>query len=389
MARTVIVATARTPFGKFGGSLKDVPAVALGARALGAALDRAGLDPALVDYVLMGMVVQAGAGQIPARQAALAAGIPKEVPADTVNKVCASSLRAVNLADALIRAGDVRVVAAGGMESMSQAPYLVPRARFGYRYGNAELVDALHRDGLECPWAHVAMGVYGSEVAAEFGVTRAEQDAWAYRSHQRALLAQERGFFRHEVVPVELPQGGTLAHDESVRADTSPEKLAALPPAFQPQGTTTAGNSPGMNDGAAAVLLMAEERARELGLEILARIVAQGQVSAEPRYLHTVPALAGQAALAKAGYQAKDLRRVEINEAFAAVAIVSTRLLGVDPEIVNVNGGAVAIGHALGATGARILMTLVHALREAGGGLGLAALCSGGGQGEATLVEVA
>jgi acetyl-CoA C-acetyltransferase len=390
MAReTVVVATARTPFGRLGGGLATVPAVALGAHAIEATISRAGIEPALVEYVLMGTVVTAGQGQIPARQAAMAAGIPKEVPADTVNKVCASSLRAVNLADALIRAGDLDVVVAGGMESMSQAPYLVPKGRFGYRYGNAELVDALYRDGLECPWAHVAMGVYGSDVAAEFGVSRAEQDAWAYRSHMRAVAARRRRFFEAEMVPFPRQGGEPLSEDESVRPDTTLEQLARLKPAFKPDGTTTAGNSPGLTDGGAALLLMSSERAKALGLTPLARIVAQGQASREPKYLHTVPALAAEAALRKAGRTARDLRRVEINEAFAAVAIVSTRLLGVDEEIVNVNGGAVAIGHPLGATGARILMTLIHALREAGGGLGVAALCSGGGQGEATLVEVA
>ena len=388
---TVIVAAARTPFGRFGGALKDLPAVDLGALVIREVVARAGIPGAEIDYVFMGMVVQAGAGQIPARQAAVKAGLPYEVPADTINKVCASSLRAVNLADALIRAGDAEIVVAGGMESMSRAPYLMDGARWGLRLGDRNLQDALLVDGLTCAFGGVHMGVYGTQVAREYGVTREEMDRWALRSHQRAAAAYAGGLFEREVMPVEVPQRKgdpvSFTQDESIRPDTSYEKLQALRPAFEADGLITAGNAPPLNDGASAVLLMSRERAEALGLKPLAAIVSQGAVSAEPPYLHTVPYLAGKRALERAGLTGADLDLVEINEAFAAVTLTSMRLGGWDPEKVNVNGGAVAIGHPVGASGARILMTLAYELQRRGGGLGLAAICSGGGQGEATIIR--
>ncbi|MBX5465376.1 MAG: acetyl-CoA C-acetyltransferase [Clostridia bacterium] len=392
MGETVILAGARTPFGRFGGALGSVPAVELGGLAIRGALERAGVRGEQIDYVFMGMVLQAGAGQIPSRQAAWRAGIPWQVPSDTVNKVCASGLRAANLADALIRLGEASLVVAGGMESMSGAPFLVEGARWGLRMGDGRLVDVAVHDGLTCPFGGVHMGVYGSEVAAEFGVGREEQDAWAYRSHVRALAAIDDGRMAEEIVPVPVPQrkGDPLlvTTDEAPRRETTPEALARLKPAFQPDGTVTAGNAPGLNDGAAALLLASRERAAELGLRPLATVVSQGQVSAEPRYLHTVPWLAAKRALDKAGLRPEEVALWEINEAFAAVTLVSMKLGGLDPERVNVDGGAVALGHPIGASGARILLHLVYELRRRGGGYGVAAICSGGGQGEATVVRV-
>lgn len=392
MTESVIVSAVRTPFGVFGGGLKDVPAVELGAITIREAVGRVRLDPASIDNVIMGMVVQAGAGQIPSRQASVKAGLPVAVPSDTVNKVCASSLRAVNLADSLIRAGDAQVVVAGGMENMSQVPYLLPRARWGYRLNDGTVVDALVRDGLWCAFHDCHMGVHGSTVAAEFGVSREAQDQWALSSHQRALAAKAAGRFNDELIPVEVPQrkgpAVVVSEDEGPRADTSLEKLTKLPPVFSKDGSITAGNAPGINDGAAAIVVMSRARARDLGLEPLATIVSQGMVSAEPPYLATVPALSAGKALTRAGLNATDLARIEVNEAFAAVALTSIKLGGWDAERVNVNGGAVAIGHPIGASGARILMTLIYELRRTGGGYGVAAICSGGGQGEATIVKV-
>lgn len=395
MRETVIVSAARTPIGKFGGTLKDVPAVELGAVAIAAAVQRASIPPEKVDYVLMGMVIQAGAGQIPSRQASIKAGLPVQVPSDTINKVCASSLRAVNLADVLIRSGAAEVVVAGGMENMSQAPYLLEKARWGYRLGEGQVVDAMIKDGLWCSFGGCHMGVYGSTVAEEYGVGREEQDRWALRSHQRAVQAIREGRFREEIVPLEVadPRGGKgtkllFEADEAPRPDTTLEKLAALKPVFQPEGTITAGNAPGINDGAGALVLMSREKAAELGVPPLATVVSQGQVSQEPPYLHTVPYLSAAQALERAGLRAEDLELIEVNEAFAAVALTSMKLGSWDPERVNVNGGAVALGHPIGATGARILMTLIFELRRRGGGLGVATLCSGGGQGEATVIRV-
>lgn len=389
---TAIVGFARTPFGVFGGAFKDVPATDLGARAIQAALARAKVAGADVDYVYMGQVVQAGAGQIPSRQATILAGLPTTVPSDTINKVCASSLRAVNLADMAIRIGESSVVVAGGMESMSQAPYLMAGARWGLRMGDRTLVDAVVHDGLWCSFGQCHMGVYGSSGAKEFGIDRQSQDEWALRSHERAIRAIDSGRLSQEIVAIEVPgKKGTVVrveHDEAPRRDTSLEKLGQLSPVFQEDGTVTAGNAPGLSDGAAALVLMDRREAEHRQMPILATIISQGQVSQDPPYLHTVPALAGQAALQKAGLTVRDLHAVEINEAFAAVTLTSIKIGKFNPAMVNVNGGAIALGHPIGASGARILMTVVQELRNRGGGLGLAAICSGGGQGEATVVRV-
>ena len=383
MARSVIVSAVRTPFGRLGGGLADLHATELGATAIRAALERVGLEGREVEYVIMGQVLQAGAGQAPARQAAIAAGIPKEVPADTINKVCASSIRALEIADLMIRAGGHELVVTGGMESMSNAPYLLPEARFGYRLGNGEVVDHMVFDGLTSSFDGLHMVQQASQVSRELGISREEQDAWAFRSHQRAAAAQDAGRFEDEIVPV-----GEVAADESVRRDTTLEKLAGLQPVFDPEGTTTAGNAPGVNDGASCVIVCSEAFAKERGLEPLATILAQGYVADDYAYLARTPARAGELALAGAGKAIGDVNRVEINEAFSSVAKNSTRMLGADEAIVNVNGGAVALGHPIGASGGRIVATMVHELRREGGGLGLAAICSGGGQGDALLIEV-
>ncbi|OFW71706.1 MAG: acetyl-CoA acetyltransferase [Actinobacteria bacterium RBG_16_68_12] len=383
MSRSVIVAAVRTPFGRLGGGLASYPATELGSIAIRAALERARLEPGEVEYVIMGQVLQAGVGQAPARQAAVGAGIPKEIPADTINKVCASSIRAIEIADLMIRAGGHELVVTGGMESMSNAPYLLPKARFGYRLGNGEVVDHMVFDGLTSTFDGLHMVQQASKVSRELGITRDEQDEWAYRSHQRAAAAQAAGRFDDEIVPV-----GDVAADESIRRDTTLEKLASLQPVFDPEGTTTAGNAPGVNDGASCVIVCSEDLARRRSLESLARILAQGYVADDYAYLARTPARAGELALAKAGKGIADVKRVEINEAFASVAKNSTRMLGADEELVNVNGGAVALGHPIGASGGRIVATMVHELRREGGGLGLAAICSGGGQGDALLIEV-
>jgi len=383
MSRSVIVAAVRTPFGKLGGGLAGVAATGLGATVIRAGLERAGIDPGEVGYVVMGQVLQAGAGQAPARQAAVAAGVPREVPADTINKVCASSIRAIELADLMIRSGQHDVVVTGGMESMSNAPYLLPKARFGYKLGHGEVLDHMVFDGLQSTFDGLHMVAQASLVSRELGITREEQDAWAARSHELAAAAQDAGRFDDEIVAV-----GEVAADESVRRDTTLAKLASLKPVFDPQGTTTAGNAPGVNDGASCVVVCSEAFAARKGLEPLATIVAQGTIADDFAYLARTPAKAAAVALAAAGKTIADVRRVEINEAFASVARHSTVLLGADEAIVNVNGGAVALGHPIGASGGRIVGTLVHELRREGGGLGLAAICSGGGQGDALLLEV-
>ena len=383
MTRSVIVGAARTPFGRLGGGLSSHQATDLGAIAIRAALERAGIEPREPGYVIMGQVLQAGAGQAPARQAAIGAGIPIETPADTVNKVCASSVRAVEIADSMIRAGDAELVVTGGMESMSNAPYALAKARFGYRLGDGTLIDLMVHDGLESSFDGLHMVEQASFVARELGISRADQDAWALRSHRRAVAAADAGRFRDELVAV-----GELEADESPRRDTSLEKLASLKPVLDPDGTITAGNAPGVNDGAGCVLVASEDWARRRGIEPLATIVSQGFVADEFAYLARTPAKAAGIALARAGKAIGDVKRIEINEAFSSVAAHSTRLLGADEELVNVNGGAVALGHPIGASGARILTTLVHELRREGGGLGLAAICSGGGQGDALLIEV-
>jgi acetyl-CoA C-acetyltransferase len=383
MTRTVIVAAVRTPFGRLGGGLKDFAATELGAHAIRAALERAGIEGREVEYVIMGQVLQGGAGQAPARQAAVGGGIPKEVPADAINKVCASSIRAVEIADSMIRAGDVELVVTGGMESMTNAPYALKRARFGYRLGDGTLIDLTTHDGLTSTFDNRHMVEQASFVSRELGIAREDQDRWALRSHERAAAAQDAGRFDDEIVPV-----GDVSTDEGVRRDTSYEKLAALKPVFDPEGTTTAGNAPGINDGASCVIVCSDEFARRRGLEPLATVVAQGYVADDFAYLARTPAKASAIALERAGKAIGDVKRVELNEAFASVALNSANMLGVDPELVNVNGGAVALGHPIGASGGRILGTMVHELRRNGGGLGLAAICSGGGQGDALLIEV-
>jgi len=377
------VSAVRTPFGRLAGGLKNYAATELGAIAIRAALERIALEGSEVEYVIMGQVLQAGAGQAPARQAAVAAGLPIDVPADTVNKVCASSIRAVEIADSMIRAGDVEVVVTGGMESMSNAPYALPKARAGYKMGDGTLVDLMIWDGLRSTFDELHMVQQAAKVARELGLSREEQDAWALRSHERAARAQDDGFFAEEIVPV-----GEVAEDESVRRDTSLEKLASLKPVMDPEGTITAGNAPGVNDGASCVVVCSEEFARRRGLEPLATIISQGYVADEFAWLARTPANAGVRALEKAGKSIGDVKRVEVNEAFSSVALNSVKMLGADPETANVNGGAVALGHPIGASGGRILGTMVHELRRNGGGLGLAAICSGGGQGDALLLEV-
>jgi acetyl-CoA C-acetyltransferase len=383
VGNSVVVAAVRTPFGRLGGGQAAYPATELGSLVLRAALERAGLEPGEVEYAVMGQVLQAGAGQAPARQAAIGAGIPKETPADTVNKVCASSVRAIEIADVMIRAGEHELVVTGGMESMSNAPYLLPKGRFGYRLGNGEVLDHVVFDGLTSSFDGLHMIQQASLVSRELGISREEQDEWALRSQERAAAAQDAGRFADEIVPV-----GDVVADEGIRRDTTLEKLAGLKPVFDPEGTTTAGNAPGVNDGASCVVVCSEAFAERRGLEPLARILAQGYVADEYAYLARTPARAGEQALAKAGKTIADVSRVEINEAFASVAKNSTRMLGADEEIVNVNGGAVALGHPIGASGGRIVGTLIHDLRRNGGGLGLAAICSGGGQGDALLLEV-
>ena len=379
----MIVSAVRTPFGRLGGGLVGYEATELGSVVIRNAIDRAGLENEEIEYAIMGQVLQGGAGQAPARQAAIGAGLPIEVPADTINKVCASSVRAVQIADQMIRAGDHQVVVAGGMESMSNAPYILKQARFGYRLGDGSLIDLMIHDGLTSTFDKKHMVEQASFVSRELGISREDQDLWALRSHQRAVAAQDEGRFGDEIVPV-----GDLEVDEGPRRDTSIEKLASLKPVFDPEGTTTAGNAPGVNDGAAALVVTSEEFAEKRGLEPLATILSQAYVADEFAYLARTPAKAGAKALEKAGKSIDDVERVELNEAFSSVVLNSTKLLGADPERVNVNGGAVALGHPIGASGARILGTMIYELRRNGGGLGLAAICSGGGQGDALLLEV-
>jgi acetyl-CoA C-acetyltransferase len=389
MARSVIVGAVRTPVGRFGSALRSRSAVQLGAVAIAGALARAGVSPGEVDYVLMGQVLQAGTGQITARQAAIAAGIPVEVPAITLNKVCLSSLTAVALADQLIRAGELEVAVAGGMESMTNAPYVAPGARWGARVGPSELVDTMIHDGLWSTFTGQHMGESSDQVNDVLGVSRPDQDAWAARSHARAAGAWASGRFAAEVVPVEVPaRGGTtvVERDEGIRPETTSVALAALPPAFGPDGTITAGNASQLSDGAAATVVMSAARAEALGVEPLAEILAHGMCADRFAYLHTVPAIALEKALKKAGKDIDDLGLVEINEAFASVALHATRMLGADETVVNVNGGSVALGHALGSTGARMLVTLVHELRRRRVDYGAVTLCGGGGQGDALLL---
>lgn len=387
----MLVAAARTPFGKLGGGLSALPAPDLGAVVIKQVLERAQVDGADVDQVIMGTVITAGMGQIPARQAAIKAGLPTSVPALSVNKVCASSLKAVNLAALLIRNGDAEVVVAGGMENMSQAPYLLDKARFGYRLGDAVLVDSMVRDGLIDPANGCHMAVEGSNVAKEFEVSRERQDEYAFGSQQRYAAALKAGHFSDELVSVAVPNPKgtvTISADEQPRPDTTIEGLARLKPVFQADGTITAGNAPGVNDGASAVLLMSGAEAKRRGLPVLAQWLTYGESAADTPYLATVPASSTQAALKKLGLRVDDINLFEINEAFAAVACTAMDLLGIDERRVNVDGGALAVGHPIGASGARILMHLAYALRQRGGGYGAAAICSGMAQGEATIIRV-
>ncbi len=392
MAGSVIVAGARTPMGRLLGSLKDFAATDLGGVAIKGALDRAGVAPDQVDYVIMGQVLQAGAGQITARQAAVKAGIPMTVPALTINKVCLSGLDAIALADQLIRAGEFEVVVAGGMESMTNAPHLLPKSREGFKYGDVALVDSMAYDGLFCAFDQVAMGISTERYNERYALTREDQDAFSARSHQRAAEAAKNGVFDDEIVPVTIPQrkGDPLVFttDEGVRGDTTVETLARLRPAFSKEGTITAGSASQISDGAAAVVVMSRAKAEALGLPWLAEIGAHGVVAGPDASLQEQPAHAISKALAREGLTAADLDLVEINEAFAAVGIVSQRALGLADDTVNVNGGAIALGHPIGMSGARLVLHLALELKRRGGGVGAAALCGGGGQGDALVIRV-
>src|SRR4051812_29807912 len=389
---SVIVNGARTPMGRLLGALKDFPATRLGAVAIKAALERADVRPDQVEYVIMGQVLQAGAGQIPARQAAVEAGIPMSVPALTINKVCLSGLDAIALADQLIRAGEVDIVVAGGMESMTNAPHLLLGQRQGYKYGDVVVRDHMALDGLTDAYDQVSMGESTERHTARVGITRADQDAFGAASHQRAAAAQKNGHFAEEIVPVEIPQRKgdpiLVTEDEQIRPETTAESLAKLRPAFAKDGTITAATSSPISDGAAAVVVMSKAKAEELGLSWIAEIGAHGNVAGPDNSLLAQPANAIKQALAKDGRTVDDLDLVEINEAFAAVGIHSTKELGVDADKVNINGGAIALGHPIGMSGARLALTLALALKRRGGGLGAAALCGGGGQGDALLLSV-
>jgi acetyl-CoA C-acetyltransferase len=391
MPKTVILGTARTPIGKMGGGLSSLDATELGGVAIKAALERAGVEPEQVDHVVMGQVLQAGQGQIPSRQAQIKADIPKEVSSETINKVCASGLRASVILDQAIRGGDVQVGVGGGMESMSKAPYLLPEARFGYRMGDAKMLDAMVHDGLTNPFSGKQMFVEATEIGDGLEITRADLDRWALRSHERALQAIDDGRLSEEIVSVTVKgrKGDTVVEiDEGPRRDTSLEKLAALPGLVGKEGSHTAGNSPGVNDGGGALVLSSEEWAAANGKEALAEIIAHAQSANDFANLSTTPASAARKALDKAGLQPGDIDVWEINEAFASVTLNSIRMLNIDEDRVNVNGGAVALGHPIGASGARILGSLILELRRRGGGLGCAAICSGGGQGDAVILKV-
>ena len=391
MTRSFLVAGARTPIGRFRGGLAPLRAVDLGAVAIRAALERARIAPDLVEYTIMGHVIQAGQGQITSRQAAIAGGIPKEIPALTVNKVCLSGTSAIATADQMIRAGDLDVAVAGGMESMTNAPYVAPSMRDGARLGDAPLIDAMIHDGLWCAFDDRHMGSGTDAMNAEYGVTREEQDAWAARSHARAARAWEAGHLGEEVVPVDAPQRRgdpvVVARDEGIRADTTADALSKLPPAFTPDGTVTAGNASQISDGACVVVVASGSAVERLSLEPIAEIVAYGMSADRFASLHTVPAIAMERALKKAGLATSDLDLVEINEAFAGVASYASKLLDLDEEIVNVNGGAVARGHPIGASGVRIVLTLALEMRRRGVDLGGAAICGGGGQGDALVLR--
>lgn len=391
MTTSVIVSAARTPIAKFAGAYKELQAVDLGAAAIKEALSRAGLSGDKVEYVIMGQVLQAGTGQITARQAAIKAGIPKEVPGITINKVCLSGVAAIAMADQMIKAGEIEIAVSGGMESMTNAPYLVPSARFGSRLGDANMVDSMVYDGLWSTFTEQHMGDASDDVNKDIGISRESQDHWSARSHQRAEAAWAEGRMAEEVVPVEVPQRKgdpvVFAQDDGIRGDTTHDTLAKLRPAFQSDGSITAGNASQLSDGGAALVIMSKGKAVDLELEPLAEIVSYGMSAERYSYLHTVPALALQNAAKKAGMDVHDLGLIEINEAFAAVAVNSTQMLGVSEDIVNVNGGAVALGHPIGASGARIVLTLAYEMRRRGVDVGGASICGGGGQGDALIIR--
>jgi acetyl-CoA C-acetyltransferase len=391
MDEPVIVSAVRTPVGTFGGALKDVPATELGARAISAALERANLTPDQVDEVLMGNVLQAGLGQNPARQASIGAGIPKEVPATTINMVCGSGLKAIALASQIIKAGDAEIVVAGGMENMSAAPYLVPSGRFGARMGDAKLIDSMTHDGLTDAFNDYHMGITAENVADQFGVSREDQDAFALQSQRKAVTAVETGVFKDEIVPIDVPvKGGTrtVDNDEAPRPDTSAEKLAKLRPAFlRDGGTVTAGNASGINDGAAAVVVMSATRAQDLGLEPYGSLETHASVGVDPAIMGIGPVPAMRVALARGELELRDVDLFELNEAFASQSLAVMREMGIEPERINPNGGAIALGHPIGASGARILVSLLHEMRRRDSHRGLAALCVGGGQGQAAIIR--
>jgi acetyl-CoA C-acetyltransferase len=391
MSQTVILGTARTPFGKMGGALKSKDAPELGGEVIECALERANVEPEQVQQVIFGQVLQAGQGQIPSRQAQIKAGIPKEVPSETINKVCASGMRTIGLADQAIRAGDLEIGVTGGMESMSNAPYLLPGARFGFRMGDVTAIDAMTHDGLTNPFTNKQMINEASEVGNELEITRPDLDRFATRSHQLAAKATDEGRLAEEIVgvTVKAKKAETIVEaDEAIRPDTSIETLAKLPAIGGDDATHTAGNSPGVNDGAAAIVVASDEWAEANGRAPLARVLAYGMAADDFAYLAKTPALAARQALEKIGKSAEEIDLWEINEAFASVALNSIRMLGIEEDKVNVNGGAIALGHPIGASGSRIVGALVHELRRRGGGLGCAAICSGGGQGDAIIVEV-
>ncbi|MGC8227718.1 acetyl-CoA C-acetyltransferase [Pseudobacillus badius] len=392
MVKTVIIDGARTPFGKFGGGLSALSASQLGGIAIKEALKRAGVNPDQVDEVIFGNVLQAGQGQIPSRQAAREAGIPWNVKTETINKVCASGLRSVTLADQIIRVGDEELIVAGGMESMSNTPYALPKGRWGMRMGDAPMVDLMIHDGLSCSFTGVHMGNYGNDTAEEFGLSREEQDEWAVRSHERAIAAIESGRLAEEIVAVEVPQRKgdpvRIEQDEAPRKDTKKEVLAKLRPAFGKDGTITAGNAPGINDGAGALVLMSDERAEKEGKQPLATVIGHAEVAVEASKFPQTPGLVINELLKKTGKSLNEIDLFEVNEAFAAVALASGKIADLDPEKVNVNGGAIALGHPIGASGARIILTLAYELKRRGGGIGIAAICSGSGQGDAIMIEV-
>lgn len=394
MVKSVIVSGSRTPFGKFGGSLSSLTASDLGGIAIKGALEKVALSPEEIDEVIMGTVLQGGQGQIPSRQAASKAGIPWSVKTETINKVCASGLRSITLADQLIRLGDESVIVAGGMESMSNAPYYLPNGRWGLRMGDAQLIDGMVYDGLSCAFDtnHVHMGTYGNQTAAELNISREQQDRWAARSQERAVQSIEKGTFKEEIVAVNVPQrkGDDLIVevDEAPRKGTTEEVLSKLKPAFGKDGSVTAGNAPGINDGACAVVVMSDDEAAKRNLTPLATVLGHAEVAIEPERFPQTPGLVINALLEKTGKKLEDIALFEINEAFAVVALASNQIAELDEEKVNVNGGAVALGHPIGASGARIVLTLAQELKRRGGGIGIAAICSGGGQGDAIMIEV-